>query len=133
MLHVPALGLPLQELGAAIRYGTRLSDRVREIAILCVAAETDSAFERYAHERVGRAVGLGETELNDLAASRFSAPSSSPASCRCLMRKSLTKGIGRCFDWKGQVFHRTDGYYWITGRVDDVLNVSGHRVGTAEV
>ena len=27
----------------------------------------------------------------------------------------------------------SDGYYWITGRVDDVLNVSGHRIGTAEV
>jgi acetyl-CoA synthetase len=27
----------------------------------------------------------------------------------------------------------SDGYYWITGRVDDVLNVSGHRLGTAEV
>ncbi|MEQ1706057.1 MAG: acetate--CoA ligase [Rickettsiales bacterium] len=27
----------------------------------------------------------------------------------------------------------TDGYYWITGRMDDVLNVSGHRLGTAEI
>jgi len=27
----------------------------------------------------------------------------------------------------------TDGYYWITGRVDDVLNVAGHRLGTAEI
>lgn len=27
----------------------------------------------------------------------------------------------------------SDGFYWITGRVDDVLNVSGHRIGTAEV
>ena len=27
----------------------------------------------------------------------------------------------------------TDGYYWMTGRVDDVLNVSGHRLGTAEI
>ncbi|MEM9289888.1 MAG: acetate--CoA ligase, partial [Pseudomonadota bacterium] len=27
----------------------------------------------------------------------------------------------------------TDGYFWITGRVDDVINVSGHRMGTAEV
>ncbi len=27
----------------------------------------------------------------------------------------------------------TDGYYWVTGRVDDVINVSGHRLGTAEV
>ena len=26
-----------------------------------------------------------------------------------------------------------DGYYWITGRMDDVLNVSGHRMGTAEI
>ena len=26
-----------------------------------------------------------------------------------------------------------DGYYWITGRIDDVLNVAGHRLGTAEV
>ena len=26
-----------------------------------------------------------------------------------------------------------DGYYWITGRVDDVINVAGHRMGTAEV
>lgn len=26
-----------------------------------------------------------------------------------------------------------DGYYWITGRVDDVLNVAGHRIGTAEI
>ena len=37
------------------------------------------------------------------------------------------------------LFHRrrrrrdADGYYWITGRVDDVINVSGHRIGTAEV
>jgi|EP00161_Ancyromonas_sigmoides_P005279 acetyl-CoA synthetase len=30
--------------------------------------------------------------------------------------------------WRDQ-----DGYYWITGRVDDVLNVSGHRIGTAEI
>src|SRR3546814_14046503 len=26
-----------------------------------------------------------------------------------------------------------DGYYWITGRIDDVINVSGHRMGTAEI
>jgi acetyl-CoA synthetase len=31
------------------------------------------------------------------------------------------------------VLRDEDGYYWITGRVDDVLNVSGHRMGTAEV
>jgi acetyl-CoA synthetase len=26
-----------------------------------------------------------------------------------------------------------DGYYWVTGRVDDVMNISGHRIGTAEI
>ncbi|MFQ5439632.1 MAG: AMP-binding protein, partial [Paracoccaceae bacterium] len=42
-------------------------------------------------------------------------------------------------DYKGYYFtgdgvrRDDDGYYWITGRVDDVLNVSGHRMGTAEV
>jgi acetyl-CoA synthetase len=36
--------------------------------------------------------------------------------------------------FSGDGAHRDeDGYYWITGRVDDVLNVSGHRMGTAEV
>jgi acetyl-CoA synthetase len=29
--------------------------------------------------------------------------------------------------------HDEDGYWWITGRVDDVMNISGHRIGTAEV
>ena len=34
----------------------------------------------------------------------------------------------------GDGVHRDeDGYYWITGRVDDVLNVAGHRMGTAEI
>ncbi|NOX72660.1 MAG: acetate--CoA ligase [Alphaproteobacteria bacterium] len=42
-------------------------------------------------------------------------------------------------DYKGYYFtgdgckRDSDGYYWITGRVDDVINVSGHRMGTAEV
>ena len=42
-------------------------------------------------------------------------------------------------DYKGFYFtgdgcrRDADGYYWITGRVDDVINVSGHRMGTAEV
>ena len=42
-------------------------------------------------------------------------------------------------DYKGYYFtgdgcrRDEDGYYWITGRVDDVINVSGHRMGTAEI
>ena len=71
MLHAPPLGRPLQELGAAIRYQTGLNARLREIAILSVAAATGSAFERYAHERVGRAIGLTDTELSALADGSF--------------------------------------------------------------
>ncbi|NNN32341.1 carboxymuconolactone decarboxylase family protein [Streptomyces sp. S3(2020)] len=63
MLLSPGLGRALQDLGAAIRYRTRLEPRVREIAVLVVAQYWDSAFERHAHERVGAAVGLTEAEL----------------------------------------------------------------------
>lgn len=63
----PELGTALQELGAAVRYRTSLSDRVRELAILLVAARWGSAFERAAHEAVGRAIGLTEQELHTVA------------------------------------------------------------------
>ena len=72
MIHEPALGAPLQELGSAVRYRTELPDRVREIAILAVAAATDCAFELYAHARVGRAAGLDGDELAALDEARFS-------------------------------------------------------------
>ena len=72
MLHAPELGLALQELGAALRYRTRMTDRCREIAILMIAVGTASEFEWYAHERVGRAVGLTEAELEALRDGTFS-------------------------------------------------------------
>ena len=63
MLFAPEIGTALQELGAAIRYRSSLTARVREMAILAVATHWDSAFERYAHEAVGRAAGLTDGEL----------------------------------------------------------------------
>lgn len=62
----PRLGLALQSVGAAVRYETSLTDRAREIAILVVAVHRDSDFEWYAHEAVGRHVGLTDLELNAL-------------------------------------------------------------------
>jgi 4-carboxymuconolactone decarboxylase len=59
----PRLGSALQALGSSVRYDTGLDDRCREIAILVVAAHWRSAFEWYAHEAVGRSVGLDEAEL----------------------------------------------------------------------
>ena len=46
-----------------MRYDTGLDDRCREIAILVVAAHWRSDFEWYAHEAVGRSVGLGDADL----------------------------------------------------------------------
>ena len=49
-----------------IRYGTSLTKREREIAILLTAAVHESAFEQYAHEAVGKQVGLTDDEIQSL-------------------------------------------------------------------
>jgi 4-carboxymuconolactone decarboxylase len=72
-LFSPMLGHAIQELGAAVRFSTELTGRTREIAILIVAARWGSAFERQAHEGVGRAIGLTENELTEIWAGRVPA------------------------------------------------------------
>jgi 4-carboxymuconolactone decarboxylase len=89
MVHEPAIGAPLQELGSAIRYATGLTDRVREIAVLAVAAATGSAFELYAHTRVGRAVGLTDDELRALAEQAFAPSDPAEAAAYDLCRRLL--------------------------------------------
>ncbi len=64
MLRSAPVGLALQELGSALRYGTQLPPRLRELVILTVAAAEDSAFERYAHEAIAKGVGLSDRELD---------------------------------------------------------------------
>jgi 4-carboxymuconolactone decarboxylase len=64
----PAIGLAWHQFGNAMRYESTLTDRSREFVILAVAAAWDSAYERYAHEDIGRAVGLSEDELRAVAA-----------------------------------------------------------------
>ncbi len=89
MLLAPQLGDALQGLGEKVRYTTSLSDRVRELAILAVATHWESAFERYAHEAVGRAAGLTEEEimaLRDL-------PSLQPADPREAAALDLTRSL----------------------------------------
>nr|WP_281379802.1 carboxymuconolactone decarboxylase family protein [Flexivirga oryzae] len=60
----PPVGDALQRLGAAIRYRTSLSGRMRELAILLVAAHHHSGFERHAHEATGTVVGLTAAEMH---------------------------------------------------------------------
>ena len=64
MVYSPAVGLPLQELGAALRFRTSFTKREREIATLVVAAHWRSDFEWYAHERLGRRAGLSQRETD---------------------------------------------------------------------
>jgi 4-carboxymuconolactone decarboxylase len=66
MLYAPDVGHALQELGAAIRFRTRLTPRIREMAILVVAQAWDSAYERLSHEPIGRDAGLTEPEIEAL-------------------------------------------------------------------
>ena len=64
----PELGDSLQSLGRELRFGGQLSDRVREIAILTVAAARGSEFEWNAHVRLGRRAGLTDEEIDGIAA-----------------------------------------------------------------
>jgi hypothetical protein len=85
MLRSPAVGAAQQELGAAIRYRTALTDRQRELAILLVAARWDSAFERESHEPVALAAGFGHDDLRAIRArsSRSSATTSTSSASPC--------------------------------------------------
>jgi 4-carboxymuconolactone decarboxylase len=66
MLYSPPVGMPEQELGAAIRFRTGFTRRERELATLVVAAHLRAEYEWYAHERIGRGAGLTEEELTAL-------------------------------------------------------------------
>jgi 4-carboxymuconolactone decarboxylase len=68
MLHSPTVGGALQAVGAAVRYRSVLSDRLRELAILAVAAHWNSDFELYAHVPLARHAGLSEEEVGGLIA-----------------------------------------------------------------
>ncbi len=63
MLLAPELGGAVSSLGAALRYRSRLPPRVRELAILTVAAARGSAYERAAHEPIALGLGLSQAQL----------------------------------------------------------------------
>lgn len=70
MLLSPVVGEALQGLGAALRFGSALSDRAREIATLLVARYCDSAYEWAAHSVLARGAGLTEDEIDALRSGR---------------------------------------------------------------
>jgi 4-carboxymuconolactone decarboxylase len=64
MLLSPEVGNALQQVGATIRFGTALTGRERELAILSVAGVLRSDFERLAHEPAARALGLAQEQID---------------------------------------------------------------------
>jgi 4-carboxymuconolactone decarboxylase len=92
MLLSPTLGDPLQRLGSAIRYRSRLGDRAREIAILLVARHNGSGFERQAHEKVALAVGLSGQELEAIQSGDFAGSDSEEAWVLIVVRELLATG-----------------------------------------
>jgi alkylhydroperoxidase family enzyme len=77
----PVFGKALQQIGSAVRFGSRLPARAREIAILLVGHHHRSAFELYAHERAGTAAGLTDADLAALAARKEPTELSDVESC----------------------------------------------------
>jgi 4-carboxymuconolactone decarboxylase len=64
MLHYPALGAPLQEVGAFLRFHGLLPARARELVVLLSAPTERSEFEWWAHVRIGKQAGLTDAEID---------------------------------------------------------------------
>ena len=62
-LHAPNIGRPAQRLGESIRYRGRLPPRLRELAILTVAARWRADYEWWDHSRIARAEGLSDRTI----------------------------------------------------------------------
>src|SRR5215475_6534192 len=71
MLLSPEVGNAMQAVGAKVRFTTTLTARERELAILAVAGELRSDFERLAHEPAARQTGLSQPQLNAVLTGRI--------------------------------------------------------------
>ena len=70
LLYSPNIGLAVQALGTALRFGGTLPGRTRELVICAVAAELNSDYEWYAHSRVALSVGVSSAELESVRSGR---------------------------------------------------------------
>lgn len=76
-MHAPAVGDPAQRLGEAVRYQSSISGRLRELAILVVAAKWRAQYEWWAHAKIAQREGLDEAVIAALKAGQrpsFSEP-----------------------------------------------------------
>jgi len=124
MLVNPALGGAVQRLGAAVRYGTGLTDRAREIAILEVARAARSDFEWFAHERIGAAAGLTVTAL--AAVQRGEAPASFDDTERAV--HAFTAALTRAGDVDDDAYETATSALGVTAVVELVTLVGYYQL-----
>lgn len=65
-IHSPELGDPAQQLGAAVRFHSKLSDELKELAILVVGAQWKAEYEWWAHAKIAHNVGVPEAITNSM-------------------------------------------------------------------
>jgi 4-carboxymuconolactone decarboxylase len=121
MLYNPALGDPMQGLGAAIRYRTSLDAATREVATLVVAATLDSAFEWFAHERLARGAGVSEETIARIADGRE--PDGEDALPYRAARELIAEG-----DLSDDLFAEVEQRFGTTGCVELVVLVGYYRM-----
>jgi 4-carboxymuconolactone decarboxylase len=117
MLLAPGPGLALSELGAALRFRTTLSDRVREIAILTQAVLARSSFEWYAHEAVARRIGMTDDEISAIRALR-AASSFDPAE---RVAQQAVQDMVVSGDVEDELFVRLETSFGAEGAIELVL------------
>jgi 4-carboxymuconolactone decarboxylase len=88
-LHSPALADAAARQNYYLRFGTQLSPRIREIAILTVAQALQSAFEWNAHEPIARREGISEAVLKAIKSGELDAVDENDRTVIALARESL--------------------------------------------
>lgn len=91
MLQAPAVGGPLQEVGAALRFASSLTGREREAGILAVAAAHRCGFEWRAHEAAAQALGFTAGQLADIADGRVPGDLSEPEALVCRLAAKMAR------------------------------------------
>jgi 4-carboxymuconolactone decarboxylase len=90
MLLSPETGNAMQRVGAAIRFSTLLSVRQRELAILSVAGELHSDFERLAHEPAARKAGISQAQVNEVLSGLVPGGLSDEEALACRLARAMT-------------------------------------------
>jgi alkylhydroperoxidase family enzyme len=90
MLLSPEVGNAIQQVGAKIRFGTALTGRERELAILIVAGVLRSDFERLAHEPAARKLGLAQGQIDAALAGQIPDGLSADEAMVCRLARVMT-------------------------------------------